>query len=100
MEMILTGASIGAEQAFAMGLVNEVVVPEELENEVAQLARAILKNGPLAVQKAKDAMNKGISMDFYGGCRLEARLFAESFGPEQREGMSAFIERRTPKWIG
>jgi enoyl-CoA hydratase len=100
MEMILTGTRIGAEQAFAMGLANNVVAPGELENEVAQLARAILKNGPLAVQHAKNAVNRGLNMDFHEGCGLEARLFAESFGPEQREGMSAFVERRTPGWIG
>ncbi|MFH0916449.1 MAG: enoyl-CoA hydratase-related protein [bacterium] len=97
-ELIFSGRLMGAEEALACGLVNRVVAPEELEAEVRRLAEAIIRQGPLGVRRAKLAVNRGLDAGLDAGCELEASFFGLCFGPEQQEGMTAFLEKRPAKF--
>jgi enoyl-CoA hydratase len=97
LEMILTGRVIDAQEAAAIGLVNRVVPAEELSNEVLSMARSITANGRDAVRLAKRAVRAGQDTDVEAGCEIEASLFALCFGDEQRERMTAFLEKRVKK---
>jgi len=101
MELVLTGEYMGAEEALAHGLVNRVV-PQELYLEEAQkLARKIAGQAPVAVRLAKDAVLKAQDLTIEEGLDYERRLFYLLFATEdQKEGMAAFIEKRTPAWKG
>ena len=79
-------------------MVNKVVSTENLIAETVSLAEAILSKGPYAIRQAKAAINKGLEVDINMGCELEGNLFALCFGDEQREGMSAFLEKRRPNY--
>ncbi len=98
MELILTGRTINASEALELGLVNKVVTTENLMDEAVSLAEAILSKGPYAIRQAKVAINKGLEVDINTGCELEGNLFALCFGEEQKEGMSAFLEKRQPNY--
>ncbi|HBV87400.1 MAG TPA: crotonase [Desulfosporosinus sp.] len=98
MEIILTGRTISANEALDLGLVNKVVSAENLLAEAVNMAEAILVKGPYAIRQAKVAINKGLEVDINTGCELEGNLFALCFGEEQKEGMSAFLEKRKPNF--
>lgn len=101
MEMILTGRMMKADEALQAGLVNKVTEPESLLDEAAELARGILKNGPLAVKYAKAAVSRGLEVDLDSGIALENELFAMCFATEdQKEGMQAFLEKRPAEFKG
>ncbi len=101
MEMILTGAMISAEEGKAIGLVNRVVPPGRYLEEAARLASEIASKAPIAVRSAKQAIAAAQEMGLSEGIELERRLFYELFDTEdKREGMSAFIEKRKPNFIG
>jgi len=97
MELILTGRMIDAEEALALGLVDRVVPADHLREECLKVARAIAGNGPQAVRLAKQAIRDGLDLSLEEGCARETALFAQSFGEEQRERMTAFLERRSRK---
>ena len=100
-ELVFSGAMIGADQAKAMGLVNEVVPVAELLDRVKELARTIAAKGPLAVAAAKRVMLRGEEQSLDTACELEAQAFAGLFGSEdQREGMKAFLEKRAASFQG
>lgn len=95
LEMILTGEMIDAREAHRIGLVNRVVTQEELPEEARRLARAIAAKGMVAVGLCKEAVNNGLNMELTKACACEAELFAHSFSTaDQKEGMSAFLEKR------
>ncbi|BBA69886.1 enoyl-CoA hydratase-related protein [Geobacter sulfurreducens] len=95
LEMILTGEMIDAREAHRIGLVNRVVTQEELPEEARRLARAIAAKGMVAVGLCKEAVNNGLNMELAKACAYEAELFAHSFSTaDQKEGMSAFLEKR------
>lgn len=101
LEMILSGSSIDAEEAYRVGLVNGVVALEDLIPTCRELASAIMANGPLAVRYSIEAVNAGMDMPLQEGTRLEASLFGLSCGTEDmKEGTRAFIEKRKPKFKG
>lgn len=101
MEMILTGRMMKGDEALQAGLVNKVTEPETLLDEAAELARGILKNGPLAVKYAKAAVSRGLEVDLDSGIALENELFAMCFATEdQKEGMQAFLEKRPAEFKG
>jgi enoyl-CoA hydratase len=97
LELILTGRMIDAQEAVTIGLVNRVVPAEELKDEVLRVARSISANGRDAVRLAKRAVRAGQDVEVEAGCEIEASLFALSFGDEQRERMTAFLEKRSKK---
>ncbi|MFA5714115.1 MAG: enoyl-CoA hydratase-related protein [Bacteroidales bacterium] len=94
-ELIYTGKVIGSQEALEIGLLNEVVEPEELLNRAREIAAAIAKNSPVAVRFSKEAINIGGSLSIDDAIRLENNYFSLSFAySDQREGMEAFIEKR------
>ena len=99
MEIVLTGAPIDARKALEWGIVNRVVPFDELLNEAKRLAAKIAAKPPFSVRMAKDAILKAQDMPLESGLDYENRLFAMLFGTEeQKEGMSAFLEKRKPQW--
>jgi len=100
-ELVLTGEMIPAARAYEIGLVNRVVPLGELMETAREIARKILTKGPVAVNAAKDAMNRGLDLDLQNACALEANAFAVGFSTEDRsEGMAAFLEKRKPEYRG
>ncbi|MBX6377045.1 MAG: enoyl-CoA hydratase/isomerase family protein [Clostridia bacterium] len=100
-QMTFTGEPVTAAQALAIGLVNEVVPPEQLLSRVRAIAASIAARGPVAVRRAKEAMVRGADMDLESGTALEAALFAILFATEDsREGIRAFLEKRAPVFRG
>ncbi len=98
-EMIFSAEMIDAGAAEKIGLVNRVVPPENLLSEAASLAEKIAGNGPIAIRKAKRAINRGFDTDLATGCSYEIEKFGECFLTDQpKEGMSAFLEKRKPEW--
>jgi enoyl-CoA hydratase len=100
LEMIFTGESINAQEAYRVGLVNKVVPPEKLNSEAEKLASLIASRGPVAEKYAKEAVNKGLDLTLGQGLRLEADLSILLLTSEDRaEGLKAFFEdKRTPKF--
>jgi enoyl-CoA hydratase len=98
--LLMTAEMIGAEDALRIGLVQKVVEPEALMDEVMKIARTIAAKGPQAVKKAKLVTRKGFTMDFDKGSELEAEHFGTLFGKgsEGELGMKAFLEKRKPEW--
>lgn len=101
MEMVLTGKFISAQEALDYGLINKVV-PVELYLEAAvSLAKEIASMSPIAVQLAKEAVNRSFETHLDEGLTLERKNFYLAFASEdQKEGMQAFIEKRKAVYIG
>ncbi|MCK4903774.1 MAG: enoyl-CoA hydratase/isomerase family protein [Candidatus Marinimicrobia bacterium] len=98
-EMIASGEMIDAEEALRIGLVNHVIPQPELMEKVHILAKSILKNGPAAVGAALKCIHKGFDEPIDNGLDLELNVFAELFETdEQREGTTAFVEKRKPNF--
>lgn len=102
LEMILSGASVSAEDAMRIGLVNRVVnTPEELLPVCEGLAHQISRNAPLAIKYALEAVNHGSGVPLADGLRLESALFGLCFATEDvQEGAKAFLEKRPPVFRG
>jgi enoyl-CoA hydratase/carnithine racemase len=101
LDLMLTGKSINAEEAFAFGLLNRVVGPENLMSEVVSLAEEIAKLSPLSIKACLKAVIKGQNLSLQAGLQLETELFASLFATEDaREGTAAFIEKRPPVFKG
>jgi enoyl-CoA hydratase len=100
-QMILTGDFVNADEAYRIGLVDEVYPPDELIPKAKEMARKIISKGPLAVKAAKEAINVGLDVDLKSGCEYEAALFASIFATEDmKEGTKAFLEKRKPEFKG
>jgi enoyl-CoA hydratase len=98
-EIILTGRQVRAEEALRIGLVNDVVEPDELLPRAEALVRATLEHGPRAISASLAAIDRGLSGSLADGLAIEAELFAEVCGSnEMREGTRAFLEKRPPKF--
>ena len=101
MEILLTGQNINAEKACSMGLVNKVVSMEKLIPSVEKLAYSIIKNAPIAVTATVNAVNEGECTTLSQGLLKERTEFSKLFHTEDtREGLSAFVEKRSPKYLG
>ncbi len=100
-EWILTGDAYPAEEAHRVGVVNRVVPPERLEDEVRELARTIMKRGPYAVGTALEVLRRGLEVGQSEAENLEADAFGMIFATDDaREGTSAFLEKRKPNFRG
>lgn len=100
-ELIYTGKMIDAVEAERIGLVNRVVPPENLLAETRQLAETIASKSPLAIALIKKVINRGMYTDLAAGLSNERANFAICFASEDlREGISAFLEKRQPKFKG
>ncbi len=101
MEMCLTGRMMGAEEAERSGLVAKVVPAESLLDEALKTAETIAGMAPLAAIATKEMVNAAFEMTLAQGINFERRLFHGLFGTEdQKEGMSAFVEKRAGNWKG
>lgn len=99
LEMVLTGRMVGADEAKAWGLANDVAEPDELINAVRGFLGQILDKAPLAVQYALETTLRGEDMGLDDGLYMEATLFGMACGTEDmREGTSAFLEKRKPEF--
>lgn len=100
-QMLFTADVIGAEEALRIGLVNAVTAPEDLMDYVKKIAERIISKGKLAVRLAKAAVNEGTQTDIDRAMTIEADLFGLCFSTDdQKEGMSAFLEKRSPQFTG
>ncbi|WP_427339326.1 short-chain-enoyl-CoA hydratase [Caloranaerobacter sp. DY30410] len=98
-ELIFTGDMIDANEAEKIGLVNKVVKPDELMNTAIELAKKIASKGQIAVRYSKIAINRGFETDIETGMEIERNLFSLCFATyDQKEGMTAFIEKRKPEF--
>ena len=101
MELILTGRTIGADEAERAGLVARVVPAAELLDEALRTAEAIAAMPPLAIMAAKELVQAADELPLAEGIRLERRLFHMLAATDDKaEGMAAFIEKRPPVWKG
>lgn len=94
-QMIYSGRNIKAEEAYRIGLVNTVYTQEELMPNAEKLAATIAKNAPIAVRNCKKAINDGMQTDMDQAIVIEEKLFGGCFESyDQKEGMTAFVEKR------
>jgi enoyl-CoA hydratase/carnithine racemase len=101
MQMVLSGEMITAQEAYRIGLVNEVVAASELVPRAEAIAAKIVANAPLAVRYAMEAVNKGMEMTLAEGLFLEATLFGVCCATEdKKEGTTAFLEKRAAQFRG
>jgi enoyl-CoA hydratase len=100
-DLILTGRMIDAREALRIGLVSAVYSEDELLDRVLETASALARKSPVALSAAKDAANRALQGDLDPALSYEAVLFAALFATEdQKEGMSAFAEKREPQFKG
>ena len=100
-EMIFTGARIGANEAEAMGLVNRVCEPDHLRKTCGEITSIICEAGPLAVEQAKFAINRGYETDLHTGLAIESNAYWLTIPTQDRlEGLKAFREKRKPVYQG
>jgi enoyl-CoA hydratase len=100
-DLILTGRSIGAAEAQAMGLVSRVVSGDETLSAALELAARVAGQAPLAVRAAKLAIRQAFELPLSSGLAFERQAFFALFSTEdQSEGMAAFTEKRSARWSG
>ena len=100
-EMFLTGRLVLAREAYAFGLVNEVVPLSDLQNAAQRLADIIAAGAPIAVQYTKEAVHKGMDMALAQGLNLEADLsFILQSTKDRRKGIQSFLSNKTPRFSG
>ena len=102
MEFLLTAERFPAQRALELGLVNELVEPDQLMDKARDWARRITANAPLAVQATKESVMRGLAAaDLKEAYKIEQELASQVFMTEDaKEGPKAFAEKRPPRWKG
>ena len=101
LQIILSGEMISAQEAYRVGLVNEVVASAEVIPRAEALLKQIFANAPLAIKYSLEAVNKGLETSQSEGQALEASFFGLCAGTEdKKEGTQAFLQRRAPQFQG
>jgi enoyl-CoA hydratase/carnithine racemase len=101
LQLILSGGMINAQEAYRIGLVNEVVPAADLITRAEGILKQIFSNAPLAVKYSLEAVNKGLETSQNEGLSLEASLFGLCAGTEdKKEGTQAFLQKRAAKFQG
>jgi enoyl-CoA hydratase/carnithine racemase len=101
LQLILSAEMISAQDAYRIGLVNEIVPAADLLTRAEAILRKIASNAPVAVKFALTAVNKGLETSQDEGLLLEASYFGLCAGTEdKKEGTSAFLEKRAPQFHG
>ncbi len=100
-ELMFTGDTIGADEAFRIGLANKVVPMENLMEESMALANKLAAKPKVALSLIKQCVDRGVNMDLPSGLTLERNSFVIAYASEDgREGVNAFIEKRKPNFKG
>lgn len=98
-ELVFSGKIIDAEEAYRIGLVNQVVPKEELMSAAIKMAESFANKSKVILEFAKVAIDRGIELDLLSGLQLETELWAASFATEDHnEGIAAFLEKRKPQF--
>src|SRR5271154_6171897 len=101
LQLILSGEMISAQDAYRMGLVNEVVAAADLIPRAEAIVKKIAANAPIAVKLALEAVNNGLEAGQSDGLLLEASYFGLCAATEdKKEGTTAFLEKRAPRFQG
>jgi len=101
LQLILSGEMISAQEAYRIGLVNEVVPAADLIPRAEAILKQIFANAPLAVRYSLEAVNKGLETSQTEGLALEASFFGLCAGTEDKqEGTQAFLQKRAPQFKG
>src|SRR5213080_1382500 len=101
LQLILSGEIISAQEAYRIGLVNEVVPAAELITRAETILKQIFANAPLAVKYSLESVNKGLETTQSEGLSLEASLFGLCAGTEEKkEGTQAFLQKRAAQFQG
>jgi 2-oxoglutaroyl-CoA hydrolase len=100
-DIVMRGRRVGAEEALALGLVTEVVPPDELDAAVSQLVDELTRHSPLALAMAKRVLNHAYSGPLPLGLELEGLAYGLLQQTHDfREGVEAFVEKRKPEFEG
>lgn len=100
-ELLITGENIDANEALRIGLVNMVVPDDKIMEEAQKIANKIVNKSTVQTGFIKTLVNKGLDLDLKKACDLEISYFSSSFSTEdQKEGMTAFLEKRKPNFKG
>jgi enoyl-CoA hydratase/carnithine racemase len=101
LQLILSGEMISAQEAYRIGLVNEIVPATDLISRAEAILKQIAANAPIAVKLAQEVTNKGLETSQSEGLLLEASYFGLCAATEdKKEGTSAFLEKRVPQFYG
>jgi enoyl-CoA hydratase/carnithine racemase len=101
LQIILSGEMIAAQEAYRIGLVNEVVPATEVIARAETILNQISANAPLAIKYSLEAVNKGLEISQSEGQALEAAFFGLCAGTEdKKEGTQAFLQKRAPHFHG
>ena len=100
-EMLMLGLPMDAQEAYRIGLVDEVYPPEQLMDKAMEMAKLICSKGPVAVALAKESINRELDVSLPIGCDFEKGNFAQVCGTDDKtEGCKAFLEKRPAKFTG
>ena len=100
-ELIFTGRRVPAEEALAIGLVNQVCAPDQLRKTCDAMAAEICETGPIAIEQAKYSINHGLETDLHTGLAIESNAYWVTIPTQDRlEGLAAFREKRKPVYKG
>ena len=100
-ELCLTGEMLDAEEAPRIGLVNKVFPADELMDAAKKTALGMAQKGRVALREIKTVIEQGIGLDLIKACAWESDRFGVCFAsPDQKEGMTAFLEKRKPEFKG
>ncbi|MGD8564017.1 MAG: enoyl-CoA hydratase-related protein, partial [Desulfarculaceae bacterium] len=100
LELILTGDTIGAQEAYELGLVNKVVPPEQLEEATQELAGKLLNLSSVVLKLTKKAVLQGLMDDSQAGLAKIEKIYLDEMmtTSDAEEGLKAFLEKRKPIW--
>jgi enoyl-CoA hydratase len=100
-ELLLTGDAIDAQESLRIGLINKIVEPDHLMTETLKIASKIAGKSTVQTRFIKELVNTGRNMDLSSANAFEKALFSTSFSTQdQKEGMTAFLEKRKPTFKG
>lgn len=99
--LCLTGEHFPARRAYELGIVTHLCEPEALDGETARLAQLMAGYSPVALRELKTVLNASLERDFETARAVEIAAYGRCFDSEDRvEGMRAFVEKRSPKFVG
>jgi len=101
MELMLSGAKVGAPEAQTLGLINYAVPREQLDSKVAELASKIAGFSPAVLKLGRDAFYHSADMDQWSALEyLRSQLTLNTLTEDAAEGIMAFLSKRKPEWKG